>query len=270
MRSVAAMRSEKATTGRPSARMSATDFGAASASRRRVSASTSSTMALITRRTASWISRAWSMPGYFWRHQRRTSRRPAAGPRRSATVEQAGAQAVVDVVVVVGDVVARAPRPAPRARHGRRARDRGRWQYSTMAAGRSVERAAAVEQRAVVLDHAFQRLPGEVEAVELGVALLELGQDAQGLGVVVEAAVGPPCGVAAPPRRHGRTACGRDRGRAPPPRPRSSSRPQRRGRSCARSAPPRASGSAACGSDRPRDRRRPGSCASAGGTPSNG
>ena len=45
------------------------------------------------------------------------------------------------------------------------------------------------EQRAVVLDRALQRLPGEVQPVELGIALLELGEDAQGLGVVVEAAI---------------------------------------------------------------------------------
>ena len=39
-----------------------------------------------------------------------------------------------------------------------------------------------------MLDQAFQRLPGEVQPVELGVAPLQLGDDAQGLGVVVEAA----------------------------------------------------------------------------------
>src|SRR5262249_29949775 len=58
------------------------------------------------------------------------------------------------------------------------------WQYSTIAAGRSFR------ERPVVLARAFERLPGEVEPVELGVALLELGEDAQRLGVVIEAAVG--------------------------------------------------------------------------------
>ena len=57
-----------------------------------------------------------------------------------------------------------------------------------MAAG-SGRVVAVAGQRAVVLDHALQRLPGQVEAVELGVALLQLGDDAQALGVVVEAAV---------------------------------------------------------------------------------
>ena len=45
-----------------------------------------------------------------------------------------------------------------------------------------------VEQRAVVLDQALQRLPGQVQPVELGIAPLQPGHDAQRLGVVVEAA----------------------------------------------------------------------------------
>ena len=40
-----------------------------------------------------------------------------------------------------------------------------------------------------MLDHAFQRLEGQVEAVEAGIAPLEPGQDAEGLQVVVEAAM---------------------------------------------------------------------------------
>ena len=39
-----------------------------------------------------------------------------------------------------------------------------------------------------MLDQALQRLPGEVQPVERGVAPLEPGHDAQRLGVVVEAA----------------------------------------------------------------------------------
>jgi len=54
--------------------------------------------------------------------------------------------------------------------------------------GKIGQRAAVLEQRPVVLDRALERLPSEIEPVELGVALLELGQDAQGLRVVVEAA----------------------------------------------------------------------------------
>ena len=41
-----------------------------------------------------------------------------------------------------------------------------------------------------MLDQAFQRLPGEIEAVECGIAALERGHDAQRLGVVIEAAEG--------------------------------------------------------------------------------
>ncbi len=39
-----------------------------------------------------------------------------------------------------------------------------------------------------MLDQALQRLPGEIEAVEGGVAALQLGDDAQRLRVVIEAA----------------------------------------------------------------------------------
>jgi hypothetical protein len=46
----------------------------------------------------------------------------------------------------------------------------------------------AVRQRTVVLDQPFERLPGEIEPIESGVAPLERGDDPQGLGVVVEAA----------------------------------------------------------------------------------
>ena len=49
--------------------------------------------------------------------------------------------------------------------------------------------AARPEQRAVVLDQAFERLPGEIEPVEARISPLERGDHAQGLGVVVEAAI---------------------------------------------------------------------------------
>ena len=53
----------------------------------------------------------------------------------------------------------------------------------------------AVRQRAVVLDQPFQRLPGQVQAVELRIAPLQHGHHAQGLGVVVEAAERGEAGV---------------------------------------------------------------------------
>src|SRR5947208_1522493 len=48
--------------------------------------------------------------------------------------------------------------------------------------------ARAIGQRAVVLDQAFEGFPGEVEAVEIGVAPLERSDDMKRLGVVIEAA----------------------------------------------------------------------------------
>jgi hypothetical protein len=47
------------------------------------------------------------------------------------------------------------------------------------------------QKRSVVLDQPLQRLPGEIESVKLGVTSLETGDDAQRLGVVVKAAIGP-------------------------------------------------------------------------------
>src|SRR3954467_5250851 len=64
-----------------------------------------------------------------------------------------------------------------------------------MASGR---RAAPFGQRAVVLDDALQRLPGQVEAVEIRIAVLQRRDDAQRLGVVVEAAMVPEAGIERP------------------------------------------------------------------------
>ena len=46
-----------------------------------------------------------------------------------------------------------------------------------------------------MLDQAFERFPGEIEAVEGRVAALQRGDDAQGLRIVVEAAIGREAGV---------------------------------------------------------------------------
>ena len=102
--------------------------------------------------------------------------------------EQPGAQPVVDVVVVVSDVV-------------------GERRHLGLGAGIGIDLqvvrgdvfgdhpgngggAARTGERAVVLDHPFQGLPGEVEAGEMGVAFLEVRHHPQRLGVVVEAAEG--------------------------------------------------------------------------------
>ena len=39
-----------------------------------------------------------------------------------------------------------------------------------------------------MLDEALQRFPGQIESVEIGVTVLELGYDAQRMRVVIEAA----------------------------------------------------------------------------------
>ncbi len=107
--------------------------------------------------------------------------------------EQLGAQPVLDVVVVVGDIVG----------------DGGNLRLGP---GEGVEteivdfdvfgdgpRQRLVllfllrprpDQRTVVLDHAFQGFPGQVQAVEFRITLFQPGDDAQRLGVVIEAAIG--------------------------------------------------------------------------------
>ena len=103
-------------------------------------------------------------------------------------LEQRRAQAVVEIVVGVGDVV------GERGDLGLGARVRGQFQIVLGAVARDVGRHPA-GQRPVVLDHALERLPGQVEAVELGVATLEEGDHPQRLGVVVEAALGLEHGI---------------------------------------------------------------------------
>ena len=95
--------------------------------------------------------------------------------------EEAGAQTVVHVVAAIGDVVA----DGGDLRLQRRLHGEGEVLGQRMAGD---HRRHPVAQRAVVLDHALQGLGGEVEAVEGGVAPFELGQDAEGLDIVVEAA----------------------------------------------------------------------------------
>src|SRR5499427_1077337 len=50
--------------------------------------------------------------------------------------------------------------------------------------------AVAKRERAIVLDQAFERFPGQVQSVESGIALLERGHHAQRLRIVIEAAAG--------------------------------------------------------------------------------
>ena len=56
-------------------------------------------------------------------------------------------------------------------------------------------RTAAIGERAVVLDQALQRFPGQIQAVEIRIAALQRGDDAQGLGIVIEAAERGEAGI---------------------------------------------------------------------------
>ena len=49
--------------------------------------------------------------------------------------------------------------------------------------------------RPVMLDQPFQRFPGQIEAIEIGIAMLQLGHQPQRMGIVVEAANVPGHGV---------------------------------------------------------------------------
>ena len=104
-RSAAAIAGEKpisALPGRARRRALATpDVGDA---RRALSAMTSSMKRVMTRRTSSWMTRGRSRPGCSALDlvEQRGDERDDADRRE---IEQAGAQAVVDVVRVIGDVV---------------------------------------------------------------------------------------------------------------------------------------------------------------------
>ena len=114
--------------------------------------------------------------------------------------EQVSAQAVVDVVRVIGDVVGErrrlrlraGVRPQLEILQARVGQDRRRHAACGITRGRL---AVARQQRAIVLHQAFERLPGEIKAVELRVAALQRRHNAQRLRVVVEAAEAFETGV---------------------------------------------------------------------------
>ena len=93
-----------------------------------------------------------------------------------SSVEQPGAQAIVDVVGVVGDVVG--DRRALRFEAGEAVElevvQLAIVERSAAAPAPLRPRAVGVDQRAVVLDQPLQRLPGQVQPVELRIAPLEL------------------------------------------------------------------------------------------------
>ena len=177
-------------------------------------------MALITRRTRS---RGIRRPAPAGRVRRARSCRlgPTRGTSaRSAEGEEPGAQAVVDVVVVVGDVVGQG------RDLGFGPGEAGQLQVAVPAdifddrlgqpagAGQG-----AVDQRPVVLDHALQGLPGQVEAVEGGVFAAPAGSGSGRSARCGRSRRRAPWPRAGRPRRHGRRGCGPGRGPAPAPRP---------------------------------------------------
>ena len=109
--------------------------------------------------------------------------------------EEIGAQAIVDVMRIVGNIIRnggglrfsageacqieRHPRVEFEDRDGDAARRIFRHR-----------RAIGHEQRAIVLDEALEGFPREVQAVVVGVAAFEPGDDAQGLCIVIEPAEG--------------------------------------------------------------------------------
>ena len=143
------------------------------------------TIAAITRRTVSWIEpRALELriglaaPG-------RERRRPAGSSPKIDDVEQPCPQSVVDVMGVIGDVIGdRRGLGFGRGEAGKHqvmrlgiVDDRGRQVPSRDSAPSAWP--SRVDQRAIVLDEALERFPGQVEAVERGIAALEPGHDPQ-------------------------------------------------------------------------------------------
>src|SRR5271166_4492177 len=94
--------------------------------------------------------------------------------------EQPRPHPVVQIVAVIGDVV--------RHRRDLRLGARVRAEIELLPLVVVGDVARRVAQRAIVLDQPLQRLPGQVEPVEAGVAALQQGHDAQRLRVVVEPA----------------------------------------------------------------------------------
>ena len=104
--------------------------------------------------------------------------------------EQARGDAVIDVVIVVGNVVGQGGDLGFRAGE-LVGLEVGKLVEVAEGGGQAADRRIWAGDGAIVLDEAFQHFPAEVQAVEIGVADFQLGDDAQGLGVVVEAFIVP-------------------------------------------------------------------------------
>ena len=106
--------------------------------------------------------------------------------------EQAGLEPVVHIVVVVGDVVGQGRGLGFRRSEARQPQIMAGAVLRDGAEGRIVQ---PVLDRPIVLDHPLQRLPAQIQAVEVGVAALQPGQQPKGLDVVVEPAIGRHAGL---------------------------------------------------------------------------
>ncbi len=123
--------------------------------------------------------------GHEVAHQRQRGKLPKG--------EQFGSKTVVYVMGIIGDIVGDGARLRFQAgeaveREVVAAAIIGDFGRNALAAVGGRRPALPIEQRAVVLDEPLQRLPGEIEAVEGGVAFLQAGHDRERLRVVVEAA----------------------------------------------------------------------------------
>ena len=108
-----------------------------------------------------------------------------AGQRRAGEIvdrEQFGAQAVVDIVVHIGDVVGQRQQPALPAKTSDVTSSGQRL------SNEAIGPASGGLQRAVVLHQTFECFPGQVQPVEIGIAVFELGNEPKRMRVVIEAA----------------------------------------------------------------------------------
>jgi iron-sulfur cluster assembly accessory protein len=108
-------------------------------------------------------------------------------------IDQARAQTVVEVMRVIGDAVGECRGLCLGAGEMRKFEIMNRIIFKDRR-GKSAFRItpghpAGPQERAVMFDEPFQGLPSQIESIEGRVAGLELGDDAQRLGVVIEAAV---------------------------------------------------------------------------------
>ena len=109
-------------------------------------------------------------------------------------IDEPGAQAIVDIMRIIGDVVGERRRLCLGAGKTREVEildgiifedRRGKSAFGIARGDLSI----GLQKRSVVFDEPFQCLPSQIEPVEGGVAAFELGDDPQRLGVVIEAAV---------------------------------------------------------------------------------